>query len=358
MSATTPRTRAESRNRSIERESHFQTRAEINKRQPKQEYAQTSINTPIRTYRISVDSSGQRIRSADASAVTCKCFGADSNASTSETSATVEWAAYHEGVARAAGGFFGGPARRGRRRQTEEDAEAHGEEPLTAAQDPEKKSFSRQEPEHSLLAGTITAAPKDVYSRGRDGHPIDQEKAVLDEGQRQNLYEDRLNRTRGLGQGLPRCHGERDHLIKVGELDFNSLLKNRQRGAKAPGFNITFVRYYWKEILKCMRTIHAHSVVHNDLKPANFILVKGRLKLIDFSIANAFQTDTTISIHRETMAGTVNYMSPESLMGSSQYAFSSILNGHFHMGEPPRKLWHDRRLISRWTASCARVREY
>ncbi|KAI0546819.1 kinase-like domain-containing protein [Xylaria curta] len=56
----------------------------------------------------------------------------------------------------------------------------------------------------------------------------------------------------------------------------------------------------------CERAIHAHSVVHSDLKPANFVLVKGRLKLIDFGIANAIQTDTTINVHRETIAGTVN----------------------------------------------------
>lgn len=51
---------------------------------------------------------------------------------------------------------------------------------------------------------------------------------------------------------------------------------------------------------------------------------KGRLKLIDFGIANAIQTDVTINIHRESMAGTINYMSPESLMDSNQYALASM----------------------------------
>lgn len=119
--------------------------------------------------------------------------------------------------------------------------------------------------------------------------------------------------------------------MEVGELDFNSLLKSRQSGAEVPSFDLAFVRYYWKEMLECVQAVHARAVVHSDLKPANFVLVKGRLKLIDFGIANTIQTDMTINVHRETMAGTPNYMSPESLMDSNQYAFTSTHNGRFYV---------------------------
>jgi serine/threonine protein kinase len=47
--------------------------------------------------------------------------------------------------------------------------------------------------------------------------------------------------------------------------------------------------------------IHALRIVHSDLKPANFMLVQGQLKLIDFGIAKAIQGDTT-SIARESQA--------------------------------------------------------
>ena len=46
-------------------------------------------------------------------------------------------------------------------------------------------------------------------------------------------------------------------------------------------------------MLEAVRVIHDEKIVHSDLKPANFVLVKGRLKLIDFGIANAIANDTT-----------------------------------------------------------------
>lgn len=110
--------------------------------------------------------------------------------------------------------------------------------------------------------------------------------------------------------------------MEMGELDLNRLLRVRQNpeGSK---LDTAFIRFYWKEMLECLQAVHAHDIVHSDLKPANFVLVMGRLKLIDFGIANAIQTDETVNVHRETQIGTPNYMSPESLMDSQQYAFTS-----------------------------------
>ena len=48
------------------------------------------------------------------------------------------------------------------------------------------------------------------------------------------------------------------------------------------------------------------------MKPANFVFVKGNLKLIDFGIAKTFSTDTT-NIYRESQVGTINYMAPEAI---------------------------------------------
>jgi serine/threonine protein kinase len=64
------------------------------------------------------------------------------------------------------------------------------------------------------------------------------------------------------------------------------------------------------QILGVVQTIH-DKIVHSNLKPANFMLIKGSLKLIDFGISKAITNDTR-NIYRECQAGTLNYMRPES----------------------------------------------
>ncbi len=45
--------------------------------------------------------------------------------------------------------------------------------------------------------------------------------------------------------------------------------------------------------------------IPGDLKPANFVFVRGYLKLIDFGIANSISSDTT-NVHLESQKGTVS----------------------------------------------------
>lgn len=101
-------------------------------------------------------------------------------------------------------------------------------------------------------------------------------------------------------------------LMEKGDTDFNRILTLRLNGSDAR-FDSVFTRYHWKEMLECVQAVHDHDIVHSDLKPANFLLVQGRLKLIDFGIANAIDTDNTCNVHRDSHVGTPNYMSPESI---------------------------------------------
>lgn len=105
-------------------------------------------------------------------------------------------------------------------------------------------------------------------------------------------------------------------VMEMGERALDKVLQNHQ-SAEFARLDPVFIRFYWKEMLECVQSVHNHDIVHSDLKPANFVLVQGRLKLIDFGIANAIQTDETVNVHRETQIGTPSYMSPESLMDSN-----------------------------------------
>ncbi|MED6191692.1 hypothetical protein PIB30_003038, partial [Stylosanthes scabra] len=82
--------------------------------------------------------------------------------------------------------------------------------------------------------------------------------------------------------------------------------------------------YIYMQILLAVNTIHEERIVHSDLKPANFLLVKGSLKLIDFGIAKAIMSDTT-NIQRESQVGTLSYMSPEAFMCNETDANGNII---------------------------------
>ncbi|CAL8582639.1 hypothetical protein XPA_008293 [Xanthoria parietina] len=104
-------------------------------------------------------------------------------------------------------------------------------------------------------------------------------------------------------------------LMEMGESDLNRVLTLRLNGEDAR-LDLTFTRYFWKEMLECVQAVHQYDIVHSDLKPANFLLLQGRLKLIDFGISNAI-SDNTVNVHREQHIGTPNYMSPEALIDSN-----------------------------------------
>jgi serine/threonine-protein kinase TTK/MPS1 len=110
-------------------------------------------------------------------------------------------------------------------------------------------------------------------------------------------------------------------VLEAGELDFQTFLRGRNQ--EDGGFDPAFVRYWWKEMVECVRAVHARDIVHSDLKPANFVLCQGRLKVIDFGIANRIEIEETVHVHRESQVGTPNYLSPESLLDINEYALSS-----------------------------------
>ncbi|KAM4771049.1 dual specificity protein kinase TTK [Rhinophrynus dorsalis] len=101
-------------------------------------------------------------------------------------------------------------------------------------------------------------------------------------------------------------------VMECGNIDLNTWLRKKKN------INPWERKSYWKNMLEAVHTIHQHGIVHSDLKPANFLIVDGMLKLIDFGIANQIQPDVT-SIVKDSQVGTINYMPPEAIKDTTTY---------------------------------------
>ena len=109
--------------------------------------------------------------------------------------------------------------------------------------------------------------------------------------------------------------------MELGEVDLNQVIQQQtmctpKEGTSGTGskLDMNFIRLTWQQMLKAVHSIHEERIIHGDLKPANFLFVRGALKLIDFGIAKAIQSDDTTNIYRDSQIGTLNYMSPEAIL--------------------------------------------
>ncbi|ONH67334.1 Serine/threonine-protein kinase MPS1 [Cyberlindnera fabianii] len=119
-------------------------------------------------------------------------------------------------------------------------------------------------------------------------------------------------------------------VMECGDIDLSHVLAKR---LDIP-MDVEFVRFHANEVLKCVKAVHDAGIVHSDLKPANFLFVKGMVKIIDFGIANAVP-DHTVNIYRESQIGTPNYMAPEALIDNNQQlADSSHHKSQWKVGKP------------------------
>lgn len=98
-------------------------------------------------------------------------------------------------------------------------------------------------------------------------------------------------------------------LLEKGDTDFAHYIANEM---KIKPLSSIMIKFYWSQMLEAVAEIHKLGIVHSDLKPANFLLVAGQLKLIDFGIAASVPTDMTSAI-RESQVGTLNFISPEAI---------------------------------------------
>ena len=98
-------------------------------------------------------------------------------------------------------------------------------------------------------------------------------------------------------------------LMERGECDLSHILSKLDNDERLTPSKI---RFYWEQMLEAVQAVHEHGIVHADIKPPNFILVQGQLKLIDFGFA-AKVPEGGETLERDFVGGTKEYFSPESM---------------------------------------------
>jgi len=105
-------------------------------------------------------------------------------------------------------------------------------------------------------------------------------------------------------------------VLEFGESDLHDYLKTQKPLVKCQRLTSYYgVMAMWHQMLSAVHSIHKHNIIHKDLKPQNFLLVKGKLKLIDFGISERISADVTSMVINQP-EGTPNYIAPE-LLGAT-----------------------------------------
>ena len=96
---------------------------------------------------------------------------------------------------------------------------------------------------------------------------------------------------------------------------------------QCPKLALETVRTYTRDIVKGLSYLHAHSVIHQDLKPNNLLLGQdGSIAISDFGISTIIQSKSDLV--RITNNGTPAFMAPE-LHGTQKSAHSGQVRGFF-----------------------------
>ena len=77
--------------------------------------------------------------------------------------------------------------------------------------------------------------------------------------------------------------------------------------------DLSIAKRYTLQLIRAVQTCHQHHVIHRDIKPENILLSDRKdLLLADFGWSAA---NVTAKTRRETLCGTLDYLSPEMIQG-------------------------------------------
>ncbi|KAH0785423.1 Pkinase-domain-containing protein [Histomonas meleagridis] len=102
-------------------------------------------------------------------------------------------------------------------------------------------------------------------------------------------------------------------VLELGDADLRSIISSQER------LSPNYIRYTWQQMLEAVQTIHEKKIIHGNLKPSNFLMVKRTLKLIDFGFAKVIQDDAT-STEFFRQSSSFQYKAPESFSDWKQPA--------------------------------------
>lgn len=74
---------------------------------------------------------------------------------------------------------------------------------------------------------------------------------------------------------------------------------------------------YLVQMLYALVYLHRRGIIHHDLKPANVLVVDGQVKVLDFGLSKVHERANPSEMQESSTAGTLAYMAPEVLMGTS-----------------------------------------
>ncbi|MCY0910378.1 protein kinase domain-containing protein [Massilia antarctica] len=79
------------------------------------------------------------------------------------------------------------------------------------------------------------------------------------------------------------------------------------------------------QVADAMREAHAARLIHGDIKPANLMLeASGKVRIMDFGLARKIDPQATESVVFDQTEGTIAYLAPELMMGSTLSAQSDV----------------------------------
>ena len=117
--------------------------------------------------------------------------------------------------------------------------------------------------------------------------------------------------------GFEKFFEDKDNVYILLELCSNQTLKELVKRRKR--LNELEVQCYTLQIIRALRYLHNHRIIHRDLKLGNlFLTSKLELKLGDFGLAAKLEYDGQ---RRKTVCGTPNYIAPEILEKKNGHSY-------------------------------------